>query len=84
MRVISMFLGDWEIARVEEGKIRQLAEFKGISQPNVSQLYEDCFYDVPDSSTFDERFELAREHKYFCWSKPALKLVARTLPNTEL
>lgn len=80
MRVISMLLGDWEIARIEEGKFTYITEFKGVSNPDVVGLYNDCFYDVPNSSTFDERFELVREHKYFCWSKPALQLVARTLP----
>lgn len=83
MRVISMVLDDREFARVEEGGI-----FKNIIEPvggellpsNLfQQLYEDCFYGIPNSSTFDERFELARANNYFCWRKPALQLVARTL-----
>lgn len=80
MRVISMILSDREIARIdEEGNFKQLVEFKGLAQPSVRQLYEDCFYGVPNSSTFDERFELVRVHKYFCWTKPTLQLAARTL-----
>ena len=82
MRVISMILGDREIARIEEdGTFRQLVEFKGMVQPSVRQLYEDCFYGVPNSSTFDERFEHVRVHNYFCWTKPALQLAARILPD---
>lgn len=82
MRMISMLLGDQEIARIdEEGKFSQLVEFKGLVQPSVRQLYEDCFYEVPNSSTFDERFELVRVHNYFCWTKPVLQLAAITLPD---
>ena len=82
MRVISVILGDREIARIdEEGNFKQLVEFKGLAQPSVRQLYEDCFYGVPNSSTFDERFELVKVHKYFCWTKPNLQLAARTLPE---
>ena len=81
MRVISMILGDQEIARIdEEGRFTQMVEFKGLVQPSALQLYEDCFYGVPNSSTFDERFELVRVHNYFCWTKPTLQLAARTLP----
>ena len=82
MRAISLILNDWELARIdEEGNLKQLVEFKGLSQPNVRQLYEDCFYEVPNSSTFDERFELVKIHKYFCWTKPALQLAAIILPD---
>lgn len=81
MRVISVILSDREIARIdEEGNFKQLVEFKGLVQPSVRQLYDDCFYGVPNSSTFDERFELVESHSYFCWTKPALQLAARILP----
>lgn len=84
MRVISLVLADREIARVEEGVFKQLVELdpKNIEllPDNLFQTwYEDCFYGIPNSSTFEERFELVKEQNYFCYSKPKLKLAARIL-----
>lgn len=84
MKVISLILADREIARVEEGVFKQLVE---LSPKNMELLpdnlfqtwYEDCFYGIPNSSTFEERFELVKEQNYFCYSKPKLKLAARIL-----
>lgn len=82
MKVISIALGEVEYARVEEGRFRVIKEFAGPAKVNVVQLYEDCFHDLPKSEhdTFEKRFELVSQHKYFCWSKPNLQLIARTLP----
>lgn len=84
MKVISLILADREIARVEEGVFKQLVELdpKNIEllPDNLFQTwYEDCFYGIPNSSTFEERFELAMKQNYFCYSKPKLKLAARIL-----
>ena len=83
MRVISMLLADREIARVEEGVFRILIEPKrgdDLLPDNLYQSwYEDCFYGIENSSTFDERFELVEVQNYFCYSKPKLKLAARIL-----
>lgn len=57
MRMISVILSDWEIARIdEEGNLKQLVEFKGLVQSSVRQLYEDCFYNGPNTATFEEGF----------------------------
>ncbi|MBD5526518.1 MAG: hypothetical protein HDR04_19385 [Lachnospiraceae bacterium] len=84
MKIISMILADREIARVEEGVFKQLVEFgsKNIEllPDNLFQTwYDDCFYGIPKSSTFEERFELVEEQNYFCYSKPKLQLAARIL-----
>ena len=81
MRVISLVLADKEVARVEEGVFKNLIEIKGSHIPNdiLKQWYDDCFYNIKNSSTFDERFELVKEQNYFCFSKPKLQLAARIL-----
>lgn len=82
MRAIGIVLGDQLIARIyEDGRFEQLIELQGKARPNLLQLYEDCFYNVPNSSTFDERFNHAERHNYFCWTKPALQLAALIIPQ---
>ena len=48
MRVISMILGDEEIARVEEGVFKNIVEpackWKGVPNTLFKTWYEDCFY----------------------------------------
>ncbi|MBD5452323.1 MAG: hypothetical protein HDR25_06745 [Lachnospiraceae bacterium] len=79
MRVISMMLAGREIARVEEGEFRDLRERRDKFDPNLQQWYDDCFYSVPNSTTFEERLKLVKDNHYFCYSKPDLKLIARTI-----
>ena len=80
MKVISMMLAGEEIARIEEGKFTYVIEPKGGSlAPNFVNWYNDCFYGIPHSSTFEERFKLVEENNYFCFSKPKLKLIAKEI-----
>lgn len=79
MKVISMFAGEKEIARIEEGKFKQLVETKGPLAPNFQDWYNNCFYSVANSKSFEERFKLVEENNYFCYSNPHIKLIARTL-----
>ena len=48
MRVISMILGDEEIARVEEGVFKKVGEpgckWEGVSNNFFKAWVEDCFY----------------------------------------
>ena len=85
MRVISMILADKEVARVEEGQFKNLIEIQNRFVPNnvFSDWYDDCFYGIKNSSTFDDRFRLVKENNYFCYSKPELKLIARTLEEVN-
>ncbi len=79
MRVISLILADKEVARVEEGRFNQIVETKGRFAPNFAEWYDACFFGIANSETFDERFERVRENNYFCFKKPALKLIARNI-----
>ncbi len=45
MRVISMMMGDLEVARIEEGKFRQLVKSSPLV-PSFADLYNDCFYGI--------------------------------------
>ncbi len=77
MRVISMRLSDIELARIEEGKFVPVLEcVKHPYGPDFKQWYEDCFYGIQNSRTFDERYALVESNGYFCYSKPELKLIA--------
>lgn len=77
MRVISMRLSDIELARIEEGKFVPVLELKNRQYgPDFKQWYEDCFYGIKNSRTFDERYELVESNGYFCYSKPELTLIA--------
>lgn len=83
--IISLILGDEELAQVVNGEFKQL---KPVKWPNASpdlykQWYEDCFYGKKDSATFDQRVEKVRQHDYFCYSKPHLKLTLQELDSDE-
>lgn len=82
MKIISMLLGDEEIARVEDGVFKNVVEpankWEGAPNNLFKTWYEDCFY-AKKADTFDERFERAKEQDYFCYSKPHIKLAARTI-----
>lgn len=54
---------------------------EGKFAPNLLGWYNDCFYGIKNSSTFDDRFRLVEKNNYFCFSKPELELVARTMPD---
>ena len=44
--------------------------------PDLQQWYNDSFYNIGNSKTFEQRFKLVEENHYMCFSKPALKLYA--------
>ncbi len=83
-RVISIMLLGEEWARVVEGKFEVLIESKNprvSSRTMLLEYYNDSFYNHKDASTFDQRFQLVKEKKYFCYSKPGLELIARILDD---
>lgn len=85
MRVISMILGDEEIARVEEGVFKNIVEparkWEGVSNNLFKTWYEDCFYGIENSSTFEERLELVRKQNYLCYSKPHIQLTIQIIED---
>ena len=85
MRVISMILGDEEIARVEEGVFKNSEEtackWEGVSNNLFKTWYEDCFYGIENSSTFEERLELVRKQNYLCYSKPHIQLTIQIIED---
>ena len=85
MRVISMILGDEEIARVEEGVFKNIVEpackWEGVSNNLFKTWYEDCFYGIENSSTFEERLELLRKQNYLCYSKPHIQLTIQIIED---
>lgn len=64
-----------EIARAYADRFEVLLE-PGPFMPDLRGWYEDCFFNVEDSATFEQRFQRVAENHYFCFSKPALKLYA--------
>lgn len=77
MRYISMMLAEEEIARIEEGVFKKIMKCNGFFIPNFEDWYNDSFYNIPNSKTFDQRYELVRNNNYFCYSKPDIRLIAR-------
>lgn len=79
MKVIKLMIKDEEIARVEDGVFSNTITPVGICPPKFSQWYEDCFYGIKGTRTFEERFEAVKAGNYFCYSKPQLKLEAEEI-----
>lgn len=76
MKVIKMILGDKEIARIVDGVFEEKVICNHRFAPNFRNWYDDCFYNIKGSKSFEERFELVKKNNYFCFSKPSLKLIA--------
>lgn len=75
--VISMLLGDREVARVIDGVFEQLVELHKDVNPNLfQQYYNDCFY-MKGADTFKQQYDLVCKNDYFCYSKPGVRLIAR-------
>ena len=75
VKCIKLYMGEREVGRAYEGR------FVDMMPPNpfginARSWYEDCFYGVENSGTFEERFQRVLEGKYMCFSKPTLKLYA--------
>ena len=81
MKVIKLMLQDTEIARVVDGKFKNTMTPVGICPPDFYTWYNDCFYSIKNARTFEERFEAVKEQRYFCYSKPTLKLIAEEVSN---
>ena len=78
-KVIRMYLGDSEVARVTDGVFEDLVNSKHPFAPNFKEWYDACFYHLPGEVTFEERFEFVKCGHYFCYLKPSLKLVAEEI-----
>lgn len=74
-KCIKLFLGEHEVGRAYEGRFVNMVPANpfGINSKN---WYDDSFYGVEDSDTFEARFQRVLEGKYMCFSKPTLKLCA--------
>ncbi|MCR5517274.1 MAG: hypothetical protein K6F17_01715 [Lachnospiraceae bacterium] len=77
MKVISMMMGTIEVAKIEDGKFTNIVKNSSGLIPSFIQLYDDCFYGIPHSNTFEERYSLVTKNNYFCYTKPTLKLIAK-------
>lgn len=75
VKYISMCLSDREIGRVYEDRIVSMVP-PGPFAPDIRQWYDDSFYRIPDSDTFEARYRHVTENCYMCFSKPALKMYA--------
>lgn len=83
VQVISMLLGDKEVARVIDGAFQQLAELhKDINPDLFQQYYNDCFYKT-GAKDFETRFKLVEDNNYFCYSKLGVRLIAREFDSGE-
>ena len=81
MKIIRMILGEEEIARITDGKFENILICNHYLAPNFHNWYDDCFYGIAHSRTFEQRFDLVKQKQYFCYSKPSLKLVAEEIPD---
>ena len=79
MKVIRMILGEKEVARVTEGVFEDLLQNRHPFAPNFQNWYDESFYGIPCARTFEERYVMVKHGQYFCFSKPALKLVAEEI-----
>lgn len=79
MRVIRMILGEREVARVTENGFQDLLNNRHPFAPNFQNWYDESFYNIPGARTFEDRYALVKHGQYFCFSKPALKLVAEEI-----
>lgn len=82
MKRIRMFAGEIELAQIVDGRYEEIfqradSEF---SKPFID-LYEKCFYNIKNSKTFEERFELVQQGMYFCYEKPSVRLIAEEIPE---
>lgn len=79
MKVIRMILGGKEIARITENGFQDLLNNPHSFAPNLMNWYDESFYGIPCAKTFEERYVMVEHGQYFCFSKPALKLVAEEI-----
>ncbi len=75
MKYIVLWLAGREIGRAYPDRfVDMLPENPfGVS---AKKFYDDSFYSIANSSTFEERFQRVTEGNYMCFSKPALRLYA--------
>lgn len=78
MKIIRMYSGNTELAKITDGKFEQIIESKSRFSPNFQEWYDCCFFDS-NATTFDERFELVKQSNYFCYMKPSVRLIAEEI-----
>ena len=79
MKIIKMILGENEVARITDGVFENIVICNHPFAPNFQNWYDDCFYNIRGAKTFEQRFELVKQGQYFCFSKPAVKLIAEEI-----
>lgn len=82
--MIKLILGGREVARVEEGIFKNTLICNHPFAPDFKKWYADCFYNLENANTFEQRYNLVKLGQYFCFSKPALKLEAIDLPRDNI
>ena len=75
MKIIKMMLGGEEVARITDGQFEAKLINTSPFAFNLKSMYDNCFYGISDTATFEQQFEAAKNGRYFCYSKPSLKLV---------
>ena len=76
MKKIEMMWDNRIVARIEEGKFIPLVTYAQPNlAPNLKAMYDSCFYRSPAKS-FEEQWEKASKHEYFCSLNPYVRLIA--------
>ena len=78
-KIISMMIKDQEIARVSKDGLQAFINLNSPLAPKLQDWYNASFYGIKNAKTFEERWDRVEENNYFCYLKPHLVLVARTI-----
>ena len=78
-KIIKMILGGKEVAKVTDGVFENILICNHKFAPDFHSWYDNSFYNIKNSRTFEERFELVKQNNYFCFSKPSLILIAEEI-----
>lgn len=82
MKVIKMMIGGHHIATISDHGMETFIK-PHMYAPNLDEWYGACFYSIPHSDTFEQRYDLVVQNNYFCYLKPSLKLVAEDVDSEE-
>lgn len=76
VKMIKMMIGNKELARITDGVFTNIIPCRHEFSPDFRAWYDDCFFEIENAQTFEERFEHVLNGNYFCFTKPSVKLVA--------
>ena len=76
MKKIEMMWNNEIVEVIEEDKFVPLIRYEEpLLAPNFREWYNSCFFRSPAKS-FEEQWEKASKHDYFCELKPCVRLIA--------